>query len=299
MQSVIETYIALLGASADQRYCSGRKLPARASRSAVAPCRTRLPHPAPGLRRAIRRWPSLRARSRTWRSSIAAELGALNNMLACRPRSATTRSVRALQAGLEKLRAAGRDRPTRDRAPVSRIREPGRAQAADGGRHPRSAEAGRGIRVVLFRAPLEFRLGCAEKRSGRLRRDPDPGHGDRREDRQSCAKRSRLNVSTVEEIPPFDLALAHELYKICSPGGGRLALGKEPVSSPTARSACCRWRCCRPSRPPAVRGGEPMFAGYRNVAWLARTHAVTMVPSAAALRTLRRLPAPVGSARTA
>ena len=33
-----------------------------------------------------------------------------------------------------------------------------------------------------------------------------------------------------------------------------------------------------------------MFAGYRNVAWLARTHAVTMVPSAAALRTLRQLP---------
>ena len=34
----------------------------------------------------------------------------------------------------------------------------------------------------------------------------------------------------------------------------------------------------------------PMFAGYRSVPWLARTHAVTMVPSAAALRTLRALP---------
>ena len=33
-----------------------------------------------------------------------------------------------------------------------------------------------------------------------------------------------------------------------------------------------------------------MFAGYRDVPWLARTHAVTMVPSAAALRTLRQLP---------
>src|SRR5262249_40502878 len=36
--------------------------------------------------------------------------------------------------------------------------------------------------------------------------------------------------------------------------------------------------------------GAPMFAGYRNVPWLARTHAVTLVPSAAALRTLRALP---------
>ena len=33
-----------------------------------------------------------------------------------------------------------------------------------------------------------------------------------------------------------------------------------------------------------------MFAGYRSVPWLARTHAVTMVPSAAALQTLRALP---------
>ncbi len=36
--------------------------------------------------------------------------------------------------------------------------------------------------------------------------------------------------------------------------------------------------------------GQPIFAGYRNVPWLARTHAVTLVPSAAALRTLRQLP---------
>lgn len=36
---------------------------------------------------------------------------------------------------------------------------------------------------------------------------------------------------------------------------------------------------------------EPLFTDYRKVPWLARTHAVTMVPSAAALLTLRRLPA--------
>jgi CHAT domain-containing protein len=37
---------------------------------------------------------------------------------------------------------------------------------------------------------------------------------------------------------------------------------------------------------------EPMFASYRSVSWLARTHAVTVIPSASALRTLRRSPAP-------
>src|SRR5262249_22571260 len=35
---------------------------------------------------------------------------------------------------------------------------------------------------------------------------------------------------------------------------------------------------------------EPAFANYRTVPWLARSHAVTMVPSSAALRTLRQVP---------
>lgn len=40
--------------------------------------------------------------------------------------------------------------------------------------------------------------------------------------------------------------------------------------------------------------GDTPFAGYRDVPWLARTHAVTLVPSAAALLTLRRLPTASG-----
>ena len=39
-----------------------------------------------------------------------------------------------------------------------------------------------------------------------------------------------------------------------------------------------------------------MFSGYRNVPWLARSHAVTIAPSAAALRTLRQVP-PASSSR--
>ena len=35
---------------------------------------------------------------------------------------------------------------------------------------------------------------------------------------------------------------------------------------------------------------KPLFDGYRNVPWLARTHAVTVIPSASALVTLRHLP---------
>ena len=35
---------------------------------------------------------------------------------------------------------------------------------------------------------------------------------------------------------------------------------------------------------------KPLFSGYHNVPWLVRSHAVTVVPSASALVTLRRLP---------
>jgi len=46
-----------------------------------------------------------------------------------------------------------------------------------------------------------------------------------------------------------------------------------------------------PTEPSQVDGeAKPLFSGYRNVPWLARSHAVTVVPSASALVTLRRLP---------
>jgi CHAT domain-containing protein len=93
------------------------------------------------------------------------------------------------------------------------------------------------------------------------------------------------------DIPNFDLGLAYDIYRlllepveavwkqansvIFATNG---ALGMLPLSLlPTAES-----RLERKSVP---------FDEYRGVPWLARTHSVTMVPSAAALRTLRQLPA--------
>src|SRR4029453_382270 len=90
---------------------------------------------------------------------------------------------------------------------------------------------------------------------------------------------------------PFDLALGHELYSLLLKpveAGWKQskslivvtngALGLLPLSLlPTA-----------PGQPRATK--DLLFASYRNVPWLARTHAVTMVPSSAALRTLRGLP---------
>lgn len=108
------------------------------------------------------------------------------------------------------------------------------------------------------------------------------------------ALREALNptAETLGDVPDFDVRVAHKLYRqllepveagwkdarslLFATNG---ALGQLPLSVlPTKRGR--------------VEADEaPLFAGYRNIAWLARSHAVTSVPSAATLLTLRALPA--------
>jgi CHAT domain-containing protein len=98
-------------------------------------------------------------------------------------------------------------------------------------------------------------------------------------------------AAMISDIPPFDLKLGYELYELLlkpvesgwKPARNLIvvtngALGLLPLS-------------LLPTAPAEVAADEdPLFVGYRNVPWLARTHAVSTVPSAAALRTLRQLP---------
>jgi CHAT domain-containing protein len=99
------------------------------------------------------------------------------------------------------------------------------------------------------------------------------------------------NATTVGEIPAYDVAAAHGLFtKLLEPVKDGWAdatdllvvahgpLGYLPLSLlPTA-----------PVHIPAEK--VPLFANYRDVPWLARGHAVTVLPSVASLRTLRGLP---------
>lgn len=97
-------------------------------------------------------------------------------------------------------------------------------------------------------------------------------------------------AAMISDIPPFDLKLGYELYELLLKpveGGWKPAknlivvtngaLGLLPLS-------------LLPTAPAVAADEDPLFVGYRNVPWLARTHAVSTVPSAAALRTLRQLP---------
>jgi CHAT domain-containing protein len=109
---------------------------------------------------------------------------------------------------------------------------------------------------------------------------------------QKLRKSLEPDAAMVSDIPAFDLALAYDLYSLLLKpveGGWKSAknlivttngaLGQLPLSLLPVASA------------QANDGNEPLFGGYRQVPWLARTHAVTYVPSAAAFRTLRQLPA--------
>jgi CHAT domain-containing protein len=98
-------------------------------------------------------------------------------------------------------------------------------------------------------------------------------------------------AAMISDIPAFDLKLGYELYSLLLKpveSGWKSAkslivvtngaLGLLPLS-------------LLPTAPSEVRlDDNPLFSDYRSVPWLARTHAVTTLPSAAALRTLRQLP---------
>ena len=96
----------------------------------------------------------------------------------------------------------------------------------------------------------------------------------------------------ISDIPPFDLTLAHDLY--------RLLLEPVETSWKPARNLVVVTNGALGVLPlallptsPEVAGaqpGAPPFAEYRQVRWLVRDHTITTVPSVAALKTIRQLP---------
>jgi CHAT domain-containing protein len=99
-------------------------------------------------------------------------------------------------------------------------------------------------------------------------------------------------VSTIDEIPPFDVVLAYKLYQeILAPveaafKGKKVMLvvphaelGQLPISLLVTQAI---------NQPAMV--GAIAFAGYKSVPWLTRDIAVAQIPSVTALTALRSLP---------
>ena len=155
------------------------------------------------------------------------------------------------------------------------------------------------IRATLAdgEAMLSFYFGRMAASSGPFRRRAGRIRGGQAKSGDIESKIRKLRealepqAAMISDIPPFDLKLGYELYELLlkpvesgwKPAKNLIvvtngALGLLPLS-------------LLPTAPAEVAADDdPLFAGYRNVPWLARTHAVTTVPSAAALRTLRQLP---------
>jgi CHAT domain-containing protein len=106
-------------------------------------------------------------------------------------------------------------------------------------------------------------------------------------------------VATIDDIPAFNLKLAHELYQhllapvqtawqdkrvmLAVPHG---ELGQLPLSVLVAEN---------PSFTPKAKGSD--FVEYRQASWLAKKIAVAQLPSVTALAALRNLPTPSANRR--
>ena len=106
-------------------------------------------------------------------------------------------------------------------------------------------------------------------------------------------------VATIDDIPPFNLALAHELYEqILAPVHTALnnkhvllavphgELGQLPLSVLVTD---------KPGFTPKGKGSD--FTDYRQAPWLAKRIAVAQLPSVTALAALRNLPQPSANRR--
>jgi CHAT domain-containing protein len=93
------------------------------------------------------------------------------------------------------------------------------------------------------------------------------------------------------DIPPFNLAIAHELYRqLLQPVRSGWESADTLLVVAHGALAQIPWTIL-PTR--AVTLGperSPLFSNYRAIPWLGRSHAVTIIPSVGTLATLRALP---------
>jgi CHAT domain-containing protein len=97
--------------------------------------------------------------------------------------------------------------------------------------------------------------------------------------------------AVISDIPPFNVGLAHELYTLLlKPIEAGWKTAKNLIVTTNGSLGLLPLALLTTAPSVVKEEAVPYFSGYRDVPWLARTHAVTLIPSAAALRTLRQLP---------
>ncbi len=292
LQNIIEAYIQLAAKSqpeagrdlAAETFALADAIRARSVQQALASSSARLLAKDLALADLVRREQDLT-------KQINAQLGALNNVLALSAAERDENGVKALNASIEKLRAEriklqheiNRRFPSYadlvDPKPpsveqVAAAMRPGEAFLSFYfGRYASFVWAIPKDGKVAF-AVLPVTAGELETRVSKLRAALEP------------------QATTVSDIPPFDVALGYDLYSLLlAPVEQGWKSATNLIVATNGAMGLLPFALLPTSPPPTVTRSDPrLFAEYRDVSWLARTHAVSAVPSAAALRTLRQLP---------
>jgi CHAT domain-containing protein len=219
---------------------------------------------------------------------ISAGLGALNNALASDERDDSV--IKATKARIDKLRA---DR-TKVRDEISR-RFPRYAELIDP--QPPSVEQ---IKEALMpgESMLSFYFGrdksfvwAVPKEGTVVFAAINATAGEIQSKVNKLRESLEPQAALISDIPPFDLALAYEIYSLLLKPvetGWRNSKGLIVVTNGALGLLPLS---LLPTAPATVASEDgPLFSGYGAVPWLARAHAVSMIPSSGALRTLRNLP---------
>ena len=290
LQGIVEAYIKLLantqsasGDIAADTFSLADSIRGRSVQQALTASGARASIKDPALAELVRNEQDLG-------KQVSAQLGLLNNILALPSAERDEKGVKGVNDSIEKLRS-DRDKA---RAEINKrfpsyadLVDPKppsvdqiKATLADGetmlsfyfGRDASFVWAVPKQGAVAF-AAINATSGEIESKVRKLREALDP------------------QAAMISDIPPFDLKLGYELYSLLlAPveAGWKQskslivvtngALGLLPLS-------------LLPTTPAQIdTNDDPLFSSYRAVPWLARKYAVTMVPSSAALRSLRQLP---------
>lgn len=105
------------------------------------------------------------------------------------------------------------------------------------------------------------------------------------------------NAATLGDIPAFDVGLANKLFTLLLQpveAGWQGAKSLLVVPHGSLGQLPFSVLVTTPAPIPADREGQALFASYKNVPFLAKTAAITQLPSVASLGSLRTLPPPRG-----
>ena len=290
LQTVIEAYIGLLAdvehsgeEVAVETFGLADAVRGRSVQAALTASSARMVVKDPGLAALVRQ-------EQDQSKELNAQLGLLNKILSLPPSERDGKAIRETNASIDKLRV------NRDKARAEITQKfPSYADLIDP-KSPSVADIKNGLKpgesFLSFYFGADAGFVWAVPKDGAVAFARIKANGSDIERKVNKLREAlEPDAATISDIPAFDVALGYDLYTsllkpvergwkpaknlIVATNG---ALGLLPLSLlPTAPAEISA-------------GGQPAFADYRKVAWLARTHAVTVVPSAAALKTLRQIP---------